>query len=470
MIFREIRSVEALEVCLDVFRESLNADSWEGILTASAAAGSLECFELALGRAGIPLDSVEYMSHSAAISGNVEMLKRVYAVGVEFSDFDLISAIEAGNLEMCQYIVDIGYPADYSVPRREYVEQWTALMQGAARGGSMVCFDMLLERSGLAIALLHGLSSEAAAGGNLALLQQVREAGVRDKIRDLYEAVMAGHFDICEYLINAGDPIDFTTRMLTYGLECGPLWWLATKEPGLADRQICKLFLKHNVDINWSYDHGANLVSFTVERGRSDLARIYVELGANVSLSDVICRFAFDSDLVRWLVQERGHDVNTLIPDEPNGYAVTVAASRGSLEALKLLVDLKADPDVCGGQNGLTPLCAAIVNGPGFACFEDELVSILDFLLDCCPSLATRSTKCGATPLALVNTFVDDGFDRERLVDRLHRHGAGTEWSVSADWLVRVGCGSFGHGVRIGERCAPTWRWPHAGSDSPHPG
>jgi hypothetical protein len=147
-------------------------------------------------------------------------------------------------------------------------------------------------------------------------------------------------------------------------------------------------------------------------------------------------------ELIDFLV-DRGHDVNAPIPGDLFGYAITAAGARGRYDALRHLLELKADPNVQGGISGHTPLTAAIagVKGGNYS-FDMRCVELL---LEVAPGLAATPMLCGTYPLVVAETFGESDKRREAITEKLLANGADPGRLVGKDWLTRAHASFMGY-------------------------
>ena len=322
---------------------------------------------------------------------------------------------------------------------------WVGLFCGCCNGQSIECLELVLESSGLNIADIPDIGVLAARSGNADFIRRVYNAGIgfRADGREFLVAVSEGSLAACEVLIELGaitngiadwdGPFSFDT----HGFNA--FHQLAQKEAGPHDAAIAKLLVESKVDINPDVHHWDRPTAFAAWSNRADLVPVLIELGAQGSMADLFQRRCDININVLHEMVDKGYDLNALIPDEPFGYVVSAAAARGSVEHLRILVELKADLNVRGGSHGHTPLTAALQGShrsyqspnPEYSYREVE------FLLKVCPKLASTPMECGTYPLGLVETYVTQSKNRGRLRRLLLAHGADQSLLFGQDWIVR---------------------------------
>ena len=340
-----------------------------------------------------------------------------------------------------------------------------AIIVGSAKAGYAECFDLALDRTDYPLASIDCMGIMAARGGSVTIMERVLASGVlmRDDGWELLAAVEGGSLEMCRYLVSSGVRTDgvagkwtpWNAKLGSRYSELGAFYALLSRPEKLADGELAAFLVDIGLDPNQRFEKWpSGIISFAVLRGRPDMVPTLVSLGANVSIADVIysesliSEYRWDAEMVLWLVAQ-GHDVNAPIPGEPYGFAVTAAAGRGNLEALKLLVSLGAELDVCGGEYSLTPLGAALMGGQieGYR-MPKYALPIVKFLLTECPQLATRNMGCGTAPMGVLETFVQNRRARNRMRSVLLAHGATKEKIFGGDWLVRCKSGLYCHAYK----------------------
>ena len=90
------------------------------------------------------------------------------------------------------------------------------LVRGAAKGGSLECFELALELSGLDLTGIDDIQFYAALGGNVDIMRRVLDSGVSllDDGADFWEAVFSGSLELCRLLVSRGAFVHGNSRDL----------------------------------------------------------------------------------------------------------------------------------------------------------------------------------------------------------------------------------------------------------------
>lgn len=180
--------------------------------------------------------------------------------------------------------------------------------------------------------------------------------------------------------------------------------------------EVVRLFLAAGMDPNATLPGGGTAIAWAVNGGHADVVRALLEAGADVNVPAgndgmtllMLAAQRGDSSLVRLLLDAKA-DV-----DERDGFgnsALLQAVGSGKADAVELLLEHEADPNVSTQQNGATPLTAAAAGGA---------TDIVRLLIAHGAHLNAREAAFGMTPLAVaafkgeaatVRTLLDAGAD-----------------------------------------------------------
>ncbi|MFH0824687.1 MAG: ankyrin repeat domain-containing protein, partial [Pseudomonadota bacterium] len=135
--------------------------------------------------------------------------------------------------------------------------------------------------------------------------------------------------------------------------------------------EMVKLLLANGADLKMKYRHGLPVPAYAfteaMVHGREDIARLFLELGADVNTSGMVerspleCAVHCSPEFVKVLL-DKGARVNG---KSKNGYAALVTAARlGKADTVRLLLDRGVDAST-RTKHGVTPL-TAVPMGEGF--------------------------------------------------------------------------------------------------------
>jgi len=125
---------------------------------------------------------------------------------------------------------------------------------------------------------------EAAEHGSLADVKRHLSAGVDVDAKDelgctpLVYAVLWGHLDVAEFLIDAGADIDGAGRALLIMAVRGQL----------ADPAMVKLLIDSGADVSRKYRDGATALHWAACREKPDIAEVLIKSGADVNATSDI--------------------------------------------------------------------------------------------------------------------------------------------------------------------------------------
>ncbi|KDO21909.1 TKL protein kinase [Saprolegnia parasitica CBS 223.65] len=204
---------------------------------------------------------------------------------------------------------------------------------------------------------------DAVARGDLAAVAEFLHDGAdpdsRNKIGEpaLFVAVMEGHVNIAEMLLNAGAAVDLETPGGATALMMSP---------ACRSAEFVQLLLDRGADVNHTNGNATTLAA-AVQLGLDDVVEVLLAARANVNDNNTYNKA---SPIV--VAAERGLQTlasrlllagANLHSVDKEGYgAVFHAANRGHADMIRFLVDKGADPNTTA-PNGVTPLYAACLRG-----------------------------------------------------------------------------------------------------------
>lgn len=322
---------------------------------------------------------------AAAQSTNLDLVKLLVSLGADINaDAAPVSgrtclqaAAEQGDIEMVNFLLQSG--ANVNGPAARTSHGLTAL-QAAITSGDDLILERLLEEGADVNGLpspSYGVSTLCAAidHSQYELAQLLLEKGANPDgcwdlrtplsacVRQLrYDPTAIEAIEMARCLIHAGANVNKRNR----GKSGTPLQMAASI--GAADLVRCLLDAKADVNASPVGTCGSTALRTAVDRHHIDIVKLLLSNGANPNqfsncvehgaLLGAVRRWAINDEIIQILV-DHGADVNA-----NHGRALQVAAARGSVQTVQVLLAAGADINAPAlRRNGKTTLQGAVLRG-----------------------------------------------------------------------------------------------------------
>ena len=238
--------------------------------------------------------------YPAARSGNLELVKWLVEKGLDVNVKDngdktvLHFAAQSGNVEAVKWFAEKGLDI-HAKDSYDYT-----LLYYAARSGNMELVKWVINQGEQDVKNPKVLSG-AVSSGNIELVQWLIEQGADLTDRDdlLYVATQRGDIKLVEYLVNQGVSVPNSDGALHGAVLSGNL-------------ELVQWLVEHGADVNGDY------------------------------FNDSVLAYAVDSnypEILRYLVEEAGVDVNDFINRKIDYTALEKAVKNNNFEFVKFLVE-----------------------------------------------------------------------------------------------------------------------------------
>nr|XP_043632115.1 putative ankyrin repeat protein RF_0381 [Erigeron canadensis] len=194
---------------------------------------------------------------------------------------------------------------------------------------------------------------------------------VREKVKQILDAAVAGNLDFLKSVasqLDEGKGLSQTVASIKDANKRGVLHFAARE--GKID--VCKYLLEElKLDVNTKDEDGETPLIHAARQGHTTTVKYFIEYGADPSFSSELGATALHHvagighiELMELLISS-GVDVNS---QSESGTPLIWAAGHGQQDAVKLLLEHKADPNI-ETDDGITPLLSTVAAG-SLPCLE----------------------------------------------------------------------------------------------------